>query len=85
MPDAAVQDPTDVVVRVEMTTSNVTMTTGPVDTVSIPTLLEMVASGRIPAEKMGTHRFTFDQMDEAYDVFGNAAANLALEVVTTPT
>jgi alcohol dehydrogenase len=52
--------------------------------VSIPTLLTMVASGRIPAEKMGTHRFTFDQMDEAYDVFGNAAANEALKVVITP-
>ena len=41
---------------------------GLVDTVSIPTLLKMVASGRIPAEKMGTHSFTFAQMDEAYDV-----------------
>lgn len=57
---------------------------GLVDTVSIPTLLKMVASGRIPAEKMGTHSFTFDQMDEAYDVFANAAANLALKVVITP-
>ena len=27
---------------------------GLVDTVFIPTLLKMVASGRIPAEKMGT-------------------------------
>jgi hypothetical protein len=25
----------------------------------------MVASGRIPAEKMGTHSFTSAQMDEA--------------------
>ena len=40
---------------------------GLVDTVSIPTLLKMVASGRIPAEKMGTHSFTFAQMDEAYE------------------
>jgi hypothetical protein len=38
--------------------SNVTLTMGLVDTVSIPTLLKMVASGRIPAEKMGTHSFT---------------------------
>jgi hypothetical protein len=30
---------------------NVTLTMGLVDTVSIPTLLKMVASGRIPAEK----------------------------------
>src|SRR5690242_13535123 len=63
---------------------NVTLTMGLVDTVSIPTLLKMVASGRIPAEKMGTHSFTFAQMDEAYDVFKNAAENSALKVVITP-
>jgi alcohol dehydrogenase len=63
---------------------NVTLTMGLVDTVSIPTLLTMVASGRIPAEKMGTHSFTFDQMDEAYDVFKNAAANSALKVILRP-
>ncbi len=60
---------------------NVTLTMGLVDTVSIPTLLTMVASGRIPAEKMGTHTFSFDQMDEAYDVFAAAAAHEALKVV----
>ena len=63
---------------------NVTLTMGLVDTVSIPTLLKMVASGRIPSEKMGTHSFTFDQMDAAYDVFKNAAANEALKVIITP-
>jgi alcohol dehydrogenase len=68
----------------EMWIQNVTLTMGLVDTVSIPTLLKMVSSGRIPAEKMGTHSFTFDQMDEAYDVFKNAAENLALKVVITP-
>jgi alcohol dehydrogenase len=68
----------------EMWIQNVTLTMGLVDTVSIPTLLTMVASGRIPAEKMGTHTFTFDQMDDAYDVFKNAAANSALKVVITP-
>jgi alcohol dehydrogenase len=69
----------------EMWIQNVKLTMGLVDTVSIPTLLTMVASGRIPAEKMGTHTFTFAQMDEAYDVFKNAAANSALKVVITPT
>jgi alcohol dehydrogenase len=63
---------------------NVTLTMGLVDTVSIPTLLTMVASGRIPSEKMGTHRFTFSQINEAYDVFGNAAAHEALKVIITP-
>jgi alcohol dehydrogenase len=44
----------------------------------------MVASGRIPAEKMGTHHFTFDQMDEAYETFTHAADHLALKTVITP-
>ena len=64
----------------EMWIQDVTLTRGLVDTVSIPTLLKMVASGRIPAEKIGTHSFTFAQMDEAYDVFKNSA----LKVVITP-
>jgi alcohol dehydrogenase len=68
----------------DMWIQNVTLTMGLVDTTSIPTLLTMVASGRIPSERMGTHRFTFDRIDEAYDVFGNAAANDALKVVITP-
>jgi alcohol dehydrogenase len=68
----------------DMWIQNVNLTMGLVDTVSIPTLLKMVASGRIPSEKMGTHSFTFDQMDDAYDVFKNAAANEALKVIITP-
>jgi alcohol dehydrogenase len=63
---------------------NVTLSMGLVDTVSIPVLMRMVASGRIPAEKMGTHSFTFDEIGEAYDVFANAAANEALKVVIRP-
>ncbi len=68
----------------EMWIQNITLTMGLVDTVSIPTLLKMVASGRIQSEKMGTHTFTFDQIDEAYDVFHHAASNLALKVIITP-
>ncbi|HEY1700918.1 MAG TPA: alcohol dehydrogenase catalytic domain-containing protein [Trebonia sp.] len=68
----------------DMWIQNVRLTMGLVDTVSIPTLLKMVASGRIPAEQMGTHSFTFGQIDNAYDVFGNAAANQALKVIITP-
>lgn len=68
----------------DMWIQNLTLTMGLVDTVTIPTLLKMVASGRIASEKMGTHRFTFDQFDEAYDVFKNAASNHALKVIITP-
>ncbi len=68
----------------DMWIQNITLTMGLVDTVSIPTLLKMVASGKIPAERMGTHTFSFHQMDEAYDVFANAADHLALKVVIQP-
>ena len=68
----------------DMWIQNVTLTMGLVDTVSIPTLLKMVASGRIPSEKMGTHSFAFDAIEEAYDVFKNAAANEALKVIIQP-
>jgi alcohol dehydrogenase len=68
----------------DMWIQNLTMTMGLVDTVSIPTLLKMVASDRLPAEKMGTHHFTFDQIEEAYDVFAHAADNQALKVVISP-
>jgi alcohol dehydrogenase len=68
----------------EMWIRNVTLTMGLVDTVSIPTLLKMVGSGRIAAERMGTHAFTFAQVDDAYDVFKNAAAHSALKVIITP-
>ncbi len=68
----------------DMWIQNIKLTMGLVDTVSIPTLLKMVASGRIKSEKMGTHTFTFDQIDQAYEVFKNAAANSALKVIITP-
>ncbi len=64
--------------------ANLTLTMGLVDTVSIPTLLTMVASGRIPAERMATHRFIFGEIDRAYEVFRDAAAHQALKVVLTP-
>jgi alcohol dehydrogenase len=62
---------------------NVTITTGLVDTSSTPTLLRMVASGRIDGERFITHRFALDEMERAYEVFENAADTGALKVVLT--
>ena len=62
---------------------NVTITTGLVDTSSTPTLLRMVASGRIDGERFITHRFALDEMEQAYEVFENAADTAALKVVLT--
>ncbi|MER6622571.1 MULTISPECIES: zinc-dependent alcohol dehydrogenase family protein [unclassified Streptomyces] len=60
---------------------NVTITTGLVDTHSTPTLLRMAAAGRLPTRRLVTHTFPLDHMQEAYDVFGNAAETGALKVV----
>ncbi len=62
---------------------NVTITTGLVDTFSTPTLLKMVRSGRLDAARMVTHRFGFDQVPEAYDVFGDPMSTGALKVAVT--
>ncbi|WP_112273805.1 zinc-dependent alcohol dehydrogenase family protein [Lentzea terrae] len=60
---------------------NVTITTGLVDTVSTPTLLRMVEAGRIDGERFITHRFTLNEMEQAYEVFENAGDTGALKVV----
>ncbi|MER5467712.1 zinc-dependent alcohol dehydrogenase family protein [Streptomyces sp. NPDC002935] len=60
---------------------NVTITTGLVDTHSTPTLLRMMAAGRLPAASLITHTFPLDHMEEAYDVFARAADTGALKVV----
>ena len=60
---------------------NVTITTGLVDTVSIPMLLKTVQSKRIDAKQLITHRFKLDQVLQAYDTFGKAADTKALKVI----
>ncbi len=48
---------------------NVTITTGLVDTKSIPMLLKTVQSKRIDVKQLITHRFGLDRILEAYDTF----------------
>ena len=60
---------------------DVTITTGLVDTSSTPTLLRLVEGRQLDAALFVTHHFTFDQFDEAYDVFARAADTGALKVV----
>ncbi|MGQ0576539.1 MAG: alcohol dehydrogenase catalytic domain-containing protein [Pseudonocardia sp.] len=62
---------------------NITVTMGLVHASSTPTLLKMVASGRIPSEKMGTHQFALNDIDSAWNTFANAAEQQALKVVLT--
>jgi alcohol dehydrogenase len=60
---------------------DITVTTGLVDTYSIPTLLRLVSSGQLDGSKLVTHRFGFDDFDAAYEVLTHAADSGAIKVV----
>lgn len=59
---------------------NITITTGLVDTRTIPALLTAIQSGQLEPGAFTTHRFELDQMMDAYDTFGRAAETGALKV-----
>jgi len=61
--------------------ANIAITTRLVDTVSTPMLLRLVEAKKLDPKLLITHRFTLDQADEAYDVFGRAAETKALKVI----
>jgi alcohol dehydrogenase len=63
--------------------SNITITTRLVDTVTTPMLFKTVQSHKIDPKKLITHHFRLDQIIEAYEVFGNAAKEKALKVILT--
>jgi len=61
--------------------SNITLTTRLVDTVTIPLLLKTVRSGKLLPKRLITHHFPLNDMMKAYDTFGNAAKEKALKVI----
>ena len=60
---------------------NITLTTGLVNTNTTPMLLKTVAAKKLRPAELITHRFTFDQFLEAYEVFANAAKEKAMKVI----
>lgn len=60
---------------------NLTITTGLVDTYSTPTLLRMLAAGRVDATRFVTHRFGLNEMPRAYETFASPDRTGALKVV----
>ncbi len=60
---------------------NITISTGLVDTFSIPMLLKTVQSRRIDASQLITHRFKLGEVMQAYDTFSQAADTKALKVI----
>jgi alcohol dehydrogenase len=60
---------------------DVTITTGLVDTFSIPQLMRLIASGRLDPSLFATHRYALGETMAAYDTFADAANSGALKVV----
>jgi alcohol dehydrogenase len=60
---------------------DVTVTTGLVDTFTIPRLLRLIATGRLDPSLFATHRFRLDDTMAAYDTFADAGHTNALKVV----
>lgn len=60
---------------------NISITTRLVDTVSTPMLLRTVKASKLDARKLITHRFSFDNILDAYDTFSRAANTHALKVI----
>lgn len=60
---------------------NITITTRLVDTVSTPMLMKAVAAKRVDPQLLITHRFTLDNIIDAYDTFGRASNTKALKVI----
>ncbi|MDR3511529.1 MAG: zinc-dependent alcohol dehydrogenase family protein [Caulobacteraceae bacterium] len=60
---------------------NITITTRLVDTVTTPMLLKTVQAKKIDPTRLITHRFKLDDILNAYDTFGRAAATQALKVI----
>jgi alcohol dehydrogenase len=61
---------------------DITITTGLVDASSTPVLMRLVENGQLDAARFITHHFSLDDMEQAYDVFGDPASG-ALKVVLT--
>jgi alcohol dehydrogenase len=62
-------------------TRDVTITTGLVDTFSIPQLMRLIVSGRLDPSLFATHHYALDDTMTAYDTFADAANTGALKVV----
>jgi alcohol dehydrogenase len=60
---------------------NITLTTGLVNTNTTPMLLKTVQAKKLEPQRLITHRFAFDEMPRAYEVFGNASREKALKVI----
>lgn len=61
--------------------SNITITTGLVNTNTTGTLLKLVAQKKLPVDQFVSHSFKLDEIEQAYDIFSRAAETKALKVM----
>ena len=62
---------------------NLTITTGLVNTDTSRMLIKLLAQGRLDVAGFISHRFSLDNVMDAYDTFGRAAETKALKVILT--
>lgn len=67
----------------ELWTRDVTITTGLVDTYSMPILLRLLANRQVDVGRFVTHHFALGDTMKAYDIFSRASETAALKVVLT--
>jgi len=65
----------------ELWIKNIDISMGLVNTNTLAMLLKLVTEKQLTVDKFVTHTFSFGQIMEAYDVFGNAAKTDALKVL----
>jgi len=61
--------------------ANISLTTRLVDTETTPMLLKLLAAKKLPAAKLITHNFRFDDILTAYKTFSEASKSKALKVL----
>ena len=65
----------------ELWIRNIDISMGLVNTNTLGMLLKLVTEQQLPVESFVTQEFSFDQILEAYEVFGNASKYDALKVL----
>ncbi|MCL2514731.1 MAG: zinc-dependent alcohol dehydrogenase family protein [Microbacteriaceae bacterium] len=60
---------------------NLTITTGLVNTDTSPTLIKLLAQGKLDVAGFISHRYALSDILDAYETFGNAAETKALKVI----
>ncbi|OSQ35830.1 zinc-dependent alcohol dehydrogenase family protein [Thalassospira mesophila] len=65
----------------ELWIKNINISMGLVNTNTTPMLMKTVQSGKVKPEQLITHRFKLDEIEQAYEVFGNASREKAMKVI----